>query len=303
MIVEKHARETLCAVELDAGDELHFTLRDGATRRLKLLNSRAGVIETNLDTPRAGHARGRTTLWMSCQLEIDGKPVTIVREVGTQRSFDAPRELFGMMVWFDTADALFEHLNDNHGGCRPSKTVRMAVWDARDRICPVLLHPWCPLPDGGIDIARDCYDGADCWCGPYFGADAHGGLDINHPAGTPIWAPLRFEDHFYFNTLAAGDNNNRWRGLHTWPDGSTWTLQVHHLIDLKVPEHAPIEAGAHYADGAGVLTGMYEHSHFVLKVTEPGHENPIALDPWLLFRQMYIDREITQARMPWDMPT
>lgn len=116
------------------------------------------------------------------------------------------------------------------------KAARFAVEDASARICPVLLHPWCPLPEGGLRI-EDCYEGSDCWMGPYFGADAHGGLDINHPAGT------------------------------------------------------------HLADGAGVWNGSHEHSHFAFKVIEPGEDDAdaIPLDPWILFRQMYQDRRITQA--------
>ncbi|MBE7539067.1 MAG: hypothetical protein HS122_11710 [Opitutaceae bacterium] len=44
------------------------------------------------------------------------------------------------------------------------------------RICPDELLPWYRNPGGVIDIA-DCYNGDDCWLGPYFWADAHGGLD------------------------------------------------------------------------------------------------------------------------------
>jgi len=42
-------------------------------------------------------------------------------------------------------------------------------------------------------------------------------------------------------------------------------------------------------------TGSHEHSHFVFGVVEPGAEESILLDPWILFRQMYEDREATTA--------
>ena len=128
--------------------------------------------------------------------------------------------------------------------------------------------------------------------GPYYGVDAHGGLDINHSAGTPIWTPLAVDEQELFNSVAAGDNNNRWRGIKRWPDGAVWILQVHHILRMRVPEHVPVEAGAHLADGAGVWVGSHEHSHFAFAVVEPGEELAacIRLDPWILFRQMYLDR-------------
>jgi hypothetical protein len=257
-----------------------------------LTSIHATVVDTNLEEPLKGFDGGYTTFNMSCHLEIDGKPLEIHRELGNEKTFDHPRDLFGMRVWFDANEKIFEFLTDDHGGCRPGKAARLAVWDASDRICPVLVHPWCPLPPGGLDI-RDSYQGADCWCGAYFGSEAHGGLDINHPVGTPLWAPISFESQGLFDAVAAGDNNNRWRGTHRWADGSRWVLQVHHVADLRVKEGSPVEAGTRFADAAGVRVGYYEHSHFVFKVIEPEASEPIALDPWLLFRQMYLDRKAT----------
>ncbi len=296
MIIEKTARPTLTAIELDTDDELHFTLLDGTVRRIRLLETRAGVWTSNLDQlPKPG-GLAKVVLRMSFQFEIDGHRVEVNRWVGNQDSFYPPWELFGMRLWFDACIELFDHLKENHGACRPRKRARIAVQDASLRICPVLLHPWCPLPEGGLRI-EDCYQGSDCWMGPYFGVDAHGGLDINHPAGTPLWTPFAMDDHGYFTSVAAGDNNNRWRGVKRWPDGSSWIIQTHHLVRLRVPEGGPLEAGTHLGDGAGVRSGTHEHSHFVFAIVEPGagEQDKVLLDPWILFWQMYRDREQTRA--------
>lgn len=293
MIIQKQARATLTPIELDIADELHFTLANGQTRHLKVLRTGAHIYRTNKDQPgRKGPLL--VELRMSLVLEIDGHSVEMIRWVGNQQSFYEPWLLFDMRIWFDGCSKLFDHLKEVHGACRPRKDVRLAIQDASLPDCPVLLHPWCPLPPQGLRI-EDCYEGSDCWMGPYEGTDAHGGLDINHPAGTSIWTPIAFDDHYYFNSLAAGHNNNRWRGIHHWPDGSIWHLQVHHVIRLLHPEHTPLPAGVQIAEGAGVLTGINEHSHFVFAIIEPGQseEDRIYLDPWILFWNMYRDRRRT----------
>jgi hypothetical protein len=157
------------------------------------------------------------------------------------------------------------------------------------RICPDTLHPWCPLPRPMLRI-ENCYRGEDCWLGAYAGASAHGGLDINHPRGTPLWAPLDIHDHFYFNSLEMGHNNNRWRGIDRWPNGAEWILQTHHMTQLTVPQHQPLQKGQQFAVGAGVLSGAVDHSHFVFKAHDEGET--MLLDPWILFWQMYRDEKV-----------
>lgn len=292
MTHHRTARSTLCAVEMDVGDELLFTLANGQTRRIVVKRVSAGVFHSTLTTPKVEERGAVTNYRFTCVLEIDGVEAWIVREVGTQKSFYEPNVLMGMRIWFDTCDDIFNFLTETHGKCRGRKKTRCAIQDASLEICPTLLHPWCPLPEGGLRI-EDCYNGEDCWLGAYFGCAAHGGLDINHPSGTPIYAPFAIDDHYLFDRVNVnGANNNRWRGFHKWADGSTWVIQVHHVINVHFPEHTPIEAGAIVADGAGVLCGSHEHSHFVFKVIEPGatEEDAIFLDPWILFWQMYRDR-------------
>jgi hypothetical protein len=296
MVIEKRARETLTAVELDVGDALRFTLASGEVRSIVVTHASANVTETTVDEPRVEKAGAVTNYRFSCKLAIDGTAVTLDREVATQASFYEPRELAGLRIWFDAADSIFDFLTEDHGPCRPRKAVRLAIQDASLRICPVLVHPWCPLPEGGLRV-EDCYNGEDVWLGAYFGAAAHGGLDINHPAGTPIWTPIAIDDHAFYDRVDRGANNNRWQGTHRWADGSTWVLRLCHAIRLRVKEHTPLEAGTHLADGAGVWVGSHEHSHFVFNVIEPGDsaDQAIALDPWILFWQMYCDREQTRA--------
>jgi hypothetical protein len=295
MILEKTARASLTAFELNVGDELHFRLSDGQVRRIRLEKTRAEIDHTTLQTPKVPEFGAKTVLRMHARVLIDGHAVDLVRWVGDQKSFYRPWEFFGLRLWFDGVAALFDHLNETHGSCKPTKAARFAIQEADARICPVLLHPWCPLPKNGLRI-EDCYQGSDCWMGPYFGADAHGGLDINHPAGTPIWTPVPLQEHGLFDSLAKGDNNNRWRGFCEWADGSRWILQVHHILRLRVSEGGSLPAGTHLADGAGVWNGSHEHSHFVFKVIEPGtdDENAIPLDPWILFWQMYEDQRLTR---------
>lgn len=296
MIIERQTRDTLTAVELDKGDTLQVRLADGTVRRITLESTSSSVDSTTLADLKQPRHGAHSVFRAHCQLRIDGTAVQLVRWYGNQLSFNPPWELFGLRLWFDATQDLFDLMSETHGACKPRKHARFALQDATRRICPVLLHPWCPLPAGGLRIEH-CYDGSDCWLGPYFGAEAHGGLDLNHPAGTRLWTPIAIDDHALFDRLETGANNNRWRGSHRWPDGSTWILQSHHLIRLLAPEHTPLPAGLAYAESGGMLTGSHEHSHFVFKVREPeaSPDDEIALDPWILFWQMYQDRNQTNA--------
>lgn len=290
MVIEQQLGTTLTAVELDPGDEVHLTLPDGATRKVRLRNADAHVVRRG-QLPYADF-EGVIDYRIRCDLEVEGELVQLVRTIPSQENFRDPPTAFGLHIWLDAVDDLFEFLSHNHGRCRPARKCRLAIWPAGQRICPQLLHPWCPLPAGSLRLDQ-CYRGEDTWLGPYDGSECHGGLDINHPAGTPIWTPLAIHEHGLFDRVSEGANNNRWRGLHHWPDGTSWILQVHHVTRLLVPENQPLEAGTHLAEGAGVLSGAHEHSHFVFGIRADGQD--ILLDPWLLFRQMYRDRAATQA--------
>jgi len=286
-LVYRKAKDTLTAVELNRGDNFIFILASGKSWEMDVGSTHAEVTQCNLRQIRVAERPGKTTYLFNCRVKINGVSHTLNREVATQKSFYEPWLIDGVYVWLDAVADIFNFLNESHGDCRPKKHVRFALQDASQPFCPEPLHPWCPLPPDGLKI-EDCYTGECCWLGAFQGADAHGGLDINHPAGTPLWAPLAMHDQFYFNSLEMGHNNNRWRGIHHWPNGSQWIFQAHHLITLHVPQHVPISKGELLADTAGVLTYDAEHTHFIFKIHDEGETIP--LDPWILFRQMYIDQ-------------
>ncbi len=296
MILRRHAKDTLTAIEMNHGDTLEFALQGGRTVPIEVLGSGAEITQTNLEAPGVETFGGRTTYRFWADVRVDGQELRLVREVGTQASFYEPWALSGVRIWLDAVDAIFEFMRETHGPCRlqencshrlpPRRQVRLALQDASRGICPETLHPWCPLPEGGLRIEQ-CYRGEDCWMGAYEGASAHGGLDINQPKGTPLYAPLALGDQFLYNSVETGHNNNRWRGLRRWADGSLWILATCHMVRLTVPEHTPLTAGQQYAEGAGVWVGDHEHSHFAFAVVD--HGELIRLDPWILFWQMYRD--------------
>ena len=277
-VIRRQAKDTLTAVEMDRGDTLAFTLCNGRTVTLIPEDTAMRVLERS----------GAVVYAFTCRMRIDGHPMTLLRYVGSQESFYEPLVINGARLWLDAVRAIFDRIpmRDIEQQRVPRKDVRLAVHDATLPLCPQPMRPWYRNDRLLIDVA-DCYNGDDCWLGAYLGRACHGGLDINHPKGDPLWAPIDFDDHWLFNSLAAGHNNNRWRGVRRWPNGDTWALQTHHVVKLLVPEHTPLKAGTHYASAAGVHVGSHNHTHFVFKV-QPAEGGPeIHLDPWILFWQIF----------------
>lgn len=299
MILRRQAKPTLTAVEMMHGDTLEFTLASGATQSIEILDTYAQIIQTTLQQPGVEESGAKTIYRFGAEVKIDGESRCLEREVGTQASFYEPWIIGGMRIWLDAVDAIFQFLYETHSPCRLQKTcthkmpphrqARLAIQDASQRICPELLFPWCPLPEKGLRI-EDCYRGEDCWLGAYNGVSAHGGLDINHPQGTPLFVPLDLDDHFLYNSVEMGHNNNRWRGIRHWSNGNVWILTSCHMTHLTMPEHTPLRRGIQYAEGAGVWVGAAQHSHFAFTVVD--HGEYIHLDPWILFWQMYQDRNL-----------
>ena len=298
MILKRHAKPTLTAVEMIHGETLEFTLLSGRLVSIELVDTKAEIVHTSLKEPGREESGATTVYRFWGDLRIDGSDMRIEREVGTQSSFYEPWEVGGVRIWLDAVDAIFEFMRETHGPCRlqencshsavpPRRHARIALQDASSRICPEVVHPWCPLAEGGLRI-EECYQGEDCWMGAYDGASAHGGLDINHPKRTPLFAPFDLDNQFLYNSTEMGHNNNRWRGIRQWNDQTTWILTSCHMMQLTVPEHTPLRGGQQYAEGAGVWVGAAEHSHFGFAVLD--HGELIRLDPWILFWQMYADQ-------------
>ena len=289
----KHkAKETLTAVEMNKGDIEEFELVSGEIVRIELVSTQAHILHTTLKQLKVEEDGARTDYCFNCVLKINGQEHVLERELSTLRSFYEPWEIQGIRIWLDAVQDIFEFLTETHGDCRPRKHARLAFQDASLSICPEPLHPWCPLPPGGLRI-EDCYRGEDCWLGAYNGSSAHGGLDINHPKGTPLWAPLDMDDQFYYKSVATGHYNNDWRGIRRWPNGAEWIFEACHMTELTVKEHQPIRKGQQFAWGAGVFSGCFEHSHFIFKIHDYGET--ILLDPWILFWQMYKDKKAGQG--------
>ncbi len=303
MILERTAKDTLTPVEMNMGDTLLFTKTDGSVVRLTLCDTGYTIISTDLrslDQPENGWQKCLKTVYrFFCEIEAEETRYRLEREIPTLNSFYKPFSIAGLTVFFDAVSCTYKSdggflLEKDSAGdffSKPNKHARFAIQDAALEICPGRLHPWCPLPEDGFHI-ENCYRGEDCWMGSYNGILAHGGLDINHPAGTPLFAPLDLDDQYYFNSLEMGDNNNRWLGIHRWENGSVWELRAYHMSALTVQEHTPVRQGEQFAIGAGVATGWHEHSHFAFKITECGQS--YFLDPWILFWKMFRDRKLEQ---------
>ena len=283
--IELNATGTLTPVELDRGESVRFRLKSGATRELTLDDAYAEVVFTNLDDTKVGERSGRSIYRCVFEMTVDGHPLKLIRHAPVQESYYEPLVINGLRVWPDATKDLGEHFNENHGECLPVKDARFAIQDATLPICAEQeLRPWYPNPDNRLDV-RDAYQGDDVWMGPYFGADLHAGLDVNMPITTPLWAPLDFDEQLLFHTVEEGYNNNRWRGVRTWPDGRRWRLHAHHVSRVHVPDNAPITRGTHFADAAGHLVGLYSHSHFEFKIDQG--DATYRLDPWIVFHQIF----------------
>jgi hypothetical protein len=296
MLLERTVKSTLTPAGLNIGDTLRFRTSGGVTWEMTLVSTAADVLARDYAAygcSDKGHEQGDISAYgFSCVVRVNGRELEIKREVGTQQSFYEPVCADGVTIWFDAAAGAFKAAGgfmaekDIRWGyvCKPPQAARFTVQETSRSICPEPVHSWYPNAEGRLDI-RQCYNGEDCWMGPYGGAAAHCGLDINMPAGTVLTAPIGFDSHGLFNTVSGGFGNNRWRGVRRWADGAEWQLQAHHLIAMLAPEGTSLKAGEPYATTAGTAVGRHPHTHFMFKVIEQGGE--YWLDPWILFRQMF----------------
>ncbi len=320
-VLKLQAKDTLTAIEMDHGDELRFRLRNGRTCVIVLEDTDAAIVER----VRPGGIVYR----FSARLRVDGQPMTMERYVCSQECFYEPYVVNGVRIWLDTVQDVFDLIpirypRQGNLQCLPRKAARLALQDATLRICPEETHPWIDDERNSLDVGA-CYNGDDCYLGPYLGQACHVGMDINHAKGIPLFAPIDFDTHAYFNSLTKGHNNNRWRGIRRWDNGDVWALQTHHLIQLLVAEDAPLPAGTRYATTAGVHVGSHQHTHFEFKIGQPRGGRPagngttpstsiaepvdfdddsaaaqadsmvLHLDPWIVFWQIFEDRRRRQG--------
>jgi hypothetical protein len=293
--ISLRAKDTLTVVEMNHGEMLQFQLRSGRAFHLILEDTEAAIIE-KVDP-------GGIVYTFSARVRIDGQPMTLRRHVCCQECFYEPYVINGVRIWLDTVKEVFDLIpirypRKGNLQCLPRKSARLAFQDMTMRICPDETHPW--IDDGRERLnVRDCYNGDDCYLGPYLGQACHVGLDINHEKGSVLSAPIAFDTHAYFNSLEAGHNNNRWRAIRRWPNGDVWALQSHHLIKLLVSPNRPLEMGTRYATTAGVHVGSHEHTHFEFKIGLPRQNRPdgSACDPSSIAMPIDFDDESVQAQV------
>lgn len=96
--IQRQAKDTLTAVELDHGEIFRFTLNSGSTRTLMLEDTWAEVLLTNLKTPKKGFGGGGTLYRFGCQVRIDGQPMTMIRYAPVQESFYEPYVVNGVRI-------------------------------------------------------------------------------------------------------------------------------------------------------------------------------------------------------------
>jgi hypothetical protein len=294
-ILNLRSKNTISCVELNEGDEIKYELTSGRIVHLKLLKSKTEIVFSTINLPGKGTGNDASVFKMECLFNIDGQELKMVRYVPVQESFYEPYNVNGLRIWFDALKSLSQFYNENHGDCLPKKQVRIALHDANIPICPEELVNWCNIPDNYPNVNLS-YRGEDTWLGTYFGTDLHGGLDINMPSNSPLWAPLSFDFNYNFNTIKSGHNNNRWRAFKNWENGDTWIIQTHHHNELLVPEFQNIKKGTKYAYTAGTLSGSHTHTHFVFKVKQPGFEE-FFMDPWILFWQILENKKINSKEL------
>lgn len=304
-VVEITAWEGVSVCELNVGDTLVFTLANGEKRKLVLKGVSAKAIE------RVGADVRRYCFTMD--FDIDGKNYTFFREAPTDNTLNAePFEVSGMQIWPDSVADLFhdgggfmleKDFRFVAGTCRPMRRARIAFQDATLRIIPEKTVWWWPAPSWPLSV-KNCYNGRDCWMGPWYaepdrGGETHCGTDINMPAHTPLRTPFAVDEQHYFHRVDRGSNNNRWRGIRRWNNGQVWWIQSHHIDTVLLDEGGPLAADTVYALSGGQWCGEFTHTHFNLRIFKevegPDGERATEsfwLNPGLVFRQMALDNPI-----------
>lgn len=270
-VIRRTAKNTVTPVLLNHGDVLEFTLRNGQIRTLKLLETDAAILRTNVKDMDVEQNDGGSIVEFTCKVLVDGHEMTMQRYLPAQESFYEPYVINGIRIWFDAVQDYFDFFTLKHGWAKPRAAARFAVSDALDPVAPD-IGMWYPNDSLSLDVA-DAYLGDDVWMGPYLGGSPHAGLDINTPKGTPLFAPVHFtkEDDQWL-AVNFTPKPYYWAatmtGIKKWPNGAVWTLTTLHLDKYLVEEHAPLELGEVFGEAAGTGVGAEEHSHFEFMIRD-----------------------------------
>ena len=276
----------LKAVEMDKSDTLIITLKNGQQRMFVLSATSARPVFT-YEKPD-NRWRSARVYTMECDLLVDGQPLHLQRMVSAQQSFYEPCHINGVTLFFDAVKDIDAFIHDTHGSTGgtafPRKDGRFALIEMGDDFASQPLMPWYPNQKNHINI-EEAYEGADTWLGGFRKTEAHNGMDVNVPNNTRLWAPVSFDDQYYFNSLARGDNNNRWMGIRNWPNGEQWILRSHHMTQLHVAEHTSVKQGTEYGEVGGTHFGSHPHVHFYFIWKK--NKTSIHLDPWIIFWKIF----------------
>jgi PKD repeat protein len=299
--IERKFKETITSVELNHGETLKYTRKDGSVLTIDLLSTSANILYTNRDKIPPGESgndlgsmyRARLIYEFTCDVKINGLSMTMHRYVCSQESFYEPYVINGVRIWFDGVTDIFEEhkgfLNRvRSANGKPGKNVRFVLQDVTHRICPGEIHPWFIdgedrnenfiYKDNFIDIGRT-YNGDDCFLGAYMGGQSHGALDINMAQNSLMYAPFDLDTQ----------EGIRANGSKTWPDGSEWRINTGHVIEKYIPDNTPVNGGDVYGRGARRGTALHPHAHFGFQIYESGILYDI--DPWIIFWQLFEDNK------------
>ena len=298
---ERIFKNTMTPIELNHDETLKYTRKDGKILNLKLLSTSANILYTNKDKIPPGESgadrgnmfRARLMYEYTCDVEINGIPMTMRRYVCSQESFFDPYVINGVRIWLIGVTDIFEEYGGFLNTARsanglPNKNARFVLQDMTQRICPSKIYPW--FKDGKdrnenfiykknfIDIGR-CFNGDDCFMGAYLAGESHGALDVDMAQNSLMYAPFDLDTQ-------EGIRSN---GSKTWPDGSEWRINTGHIIKKFVPDHTPVDGGKPYGLGARRGCWWHPHAHFGFQIKESGILYEI--DPWIILWQLFEDNK------------
>ena len=276
-IIKRNFKETMTPIEVNHGETLKYTRKDGSVLTIELLSTSANILYTNKGKIPADESgsdlgdmyRARTMYEFTCEVLVNGLPLEMRRYVGSQECYYEPYVINGVRIWFDGVSDIFVEdggfLTHNHAPCMPKKKARFVLQDMTQRICPGEIHAW--FKDGEdkdenfiyknnfIDIGR-AFNGDDSFMGAYLGGQAHGGLDVCMAQNSLMYAPFDLDTQ----------KGIRANGSKTWPDGSEWRINTGHIIEKYIPDNTPVNGGEVYGLGAIKDCADHPHAHFAFEI-------------------------------------